>query len=127
MLFLDFAIDAGGMKLVNATGAAGRAKPAAVREGPEFIFYEAFNGRGQLVASGSVEDPMHRRIEFPASTDDGRITSITQSSAGGMIAVRLPGESQAVRVNFYRQGAVVTGAAPAREPLGEFQLRSSLP
>lgn len=122
MLFLDFAIGAAGLRLVGADGAAGRAKPAPIREGVGFILYEAFDAAGRLALTGSVEDPTRRRVEFPASSDDGRIGSFIQSESGGTFAVRLPGEGSASRLVFYRTVSESVGPSAKRELLGEFVL-----
>lgn len=123
MVFLDFALDHTGLRLVGATGAAGRAKPGGSRSGFGFVHYEVFGPAGDLLLRGSVEDPTRRRIEHPASTDDGRITSTVQFSDEGPLAIRLPGEIGAARIVFFRDKNPLAPGAPVRENLGEFQLR----
>lgn len=123
MVFLDFVLDRTGMRLVAATGAAGRAKPSGSRSGFGFVHYEVFGPAGDLLLSGSVEDPTRRRIEYPAATDDGRITSTVQFSDEGPLAVRIPGEIGAARIVFFRDKNPLAPGAPSRENLGEFPLR----
>jgi hypothetical protein len=123
ILFLDFSLDSSGLRLVGATGAAGRAKPLGLRPGPGFIHYEVFDAVGQLTAEGSVEDPTQRRVEFPASAGDGRIASTIITNPSGTLAVRLPGESSPYRIRFYRDRNPVAPSPAGREPLGEFLLR----
>lgn len=123
MVFLDFVLDRTGMRLVAATGASGRAKPGGARPGFGFVQYEVFGPAGDLLLSGSVEDPTRRRIEHPAATDDGRITSTVQFSDEGPLAVRIPGEIGAARIVFFRDKNPLAPGAPVRENLGEFPLR----
>lgn len=123
MVFLDFVLDRTGLRLVAATGAAGRAKPGGARPGFGFVHYAVFGPAGDLLLSGSVEDPTRRRIEHPAATDDGRITSTVQFSDEGPLAVRIPGEIGAARIVFFRDKNPLAPGAPSRENLGEFSLR----
>lgn len=123
MVFLDFVLDRTGMRLVAATGAAGRAKPGGSRSGFGFVHYEVFGPAGDLLLSGSLEDPTRRRIEHPAATDDGRITSTVQFGDEGSLAVRLPGEIGAARIVFFRDKNPLAPGAPSRENLGAFPLR----
>lgn len=123
MVFLDFVLDRTGLRLVGAAGAAGRAKPGGARSGFGFVHYEVFGPAGDLLLSGSVEDPTRRRIEHPAATDDGRITSTVQFSEEGPLAIRLPGEIGAARIIFFRDKNPLAPGAPSRENLGEFPLR----
>ena len=123
MVFLDFILARTGMRLVAATGAAGRAKPGGSRSGFGFVHYEVFGPAGDLLLSGSVEDPTRRRIEHPAATDDGRITSTVQFSDEGPLAVRISGEIGAARIVFFRDKNPLAPGALSRENLGEFPLR----
>jgi hypothetical protein len=125
MLFLDFSLGPTSLALTGAQGAAGRAKPTPARDDPGFIRYDVFDSTGRLVIEGTVEDPTRRRIEFPASSDDGRIASTAQSAAAGTFAVRLPGESDAARIVFSR--LTRGGGKSPREPLGELILRAPQP
>ena len=124
ILFLDFILDATGLRLTGAAGAAGRAKPALPRQGFGFIHYEVFDRAGRLTASGSVEDPTRRRLEHPAASNDGRIESTVVFSEEGALSVRLAGESVPARIVLYREKNPVAGGAAAREVLGDFRLRS---
>ncbi len=126
MIFVDFVLDRTGLRPVAAVGAAGRAKPGASRSGFGFVHYEVFGAAGDLLLNGSVEDPTRRRVEHPANSDDGRITSTVQFSDEGMLAVRLPGEVPAVRIVFFRDKNPLAPGAASRENLGEFQLRPQL-
>lgn len=126
IVFLDFALDRDGLRLVGASGAAGRAKPAGVRTGFGFVHYEAFGPGGALVLAGSVEDPTRRRLEFPAGSNDGRIASTTQFNEEGTLAVRLPGEIAPARIVLYRERNPVARSAQTREILGDFRLVPTL-
>ena len=123
ILFLDFILDRAGLRLVGATGAAGRAKPGGTRTGFGFVHYEVFDVAGGLLLAGSVEDPTRRRLEHPAASNDGRIESTVQFSDEGPLAVRLPGELAAARISFFRDRNPLAPAPEAREHLGDFQLR----
>ncbi len=124
MVFLDFILDARGLRLVGATGAAGRAKDQGARSGFGFVHYEVLGADGSVLLSSSVEDPTRRRIEYPAESNDGRIASKVIFSDEGPLAVRLPGEIPATRIVFYRdRNPLVPGGALGREPLGTFDLR----
>lgn len=97
MVFLDFILDARGLRLVGATGAEGRAKDLGPRRGFGFMHYEVLSADGRVLLAASVEDPL---------------------------AVRLPGEVPAARIVLYRdRNPLVPGGTPDREPLGTFELR----
>lgn len=126
MLFLDFALDRSGLRLVSAQGAAGRAKPAAgPRPGFGFIHFEVFAADGSLRLAGSVEDPTRRLLEHPAATDDGRITRTTQFADEGAFAIRLPGEIAPARLVLFRDRNPAAPTPAGRELLGDFHLLSS--
>jgi hypothetical protein len=125
ILFLDFTLDASGLRLTGATGTAGRAKPTVPRSGFGFVQYEVLDRTDQLTAAGSVEDPTRRRVEHPAASNDGRIESTVLFSEAGPLSVRLPGESAPARIVLFRdKNPVAGGAAAGREVLGDFRLRS---
>lgn len=125
MMFLDFALDRAGLHLVSASGAAGRAKPADIRPGFGFIHFEAYGADGLLRLAGSVEDPTRRRLEHPAATDDGRITSTIQFADEGTLAVRLPGEIAPARLVLFRDRNPAAPTPAGREILGDFRLLPS--
>lgn len=125
MLFFDFVLDRGGLRLTAVHGAAGRAKPGGSRTGFGFVHYEAFGPGGDLLLAGSVEDPTRRRIEHPAASDDGRIENTVQFNDEGPLSVRLPGEIAAARIVFFRDKNPLAPLPQSRENLGEFILRPS--
>ena len=122
MVFLDFVLTSDGLRVVGATGAAGRAKSLEPRAGFGFVHYEVFGAGGELLLRGSVEDPTRRRLEHPAASDDGRIASTVQWAEEGPLAVRLPGEIPAARISFFRDRNPLAPAS-GRDNLGEFWLR----
>lgn len=125
MLFLDFALDRAGLRLVSASGAAGRAKPAGSRPGFGFIHFEAYGADGSLRLTGSVEDPTRRRLEHPAATGDGRIANTVQFADEGTLALRLPGEIAPTRLVLFRDRNPGAPTPAGREILGDFRLLSS--
>lgn len=103
MVFLDFALSAEGLRWIGATGAAGRAKAEVPQTGLGFVRYEVFDRAGRIAAAGSVVDPMHRRIEHPAEGNEGKIAIAVFHAPAGVVAVRVPGESDAARIVFFRE------------------------
>lgn len=122
MVFLDFALGRAGLRLVSASGAAGRAKPGDVRPGFGFIHFEVHGADGNLRLAGSVEDPTRRRLEHPAATDDGRIASTVQFADAGTLSVRLPGEIAPARIVLFRDRNPAAPTPATREILGDFRL-----
>ena len=125
MVFLDFALDASGLRLVGAAGAPGRAKPTLPRPGFGYIHYEVHDRAGRVTALGSVEDPTRRRVEHPAASDDGRIASTVVFSEAGLLSVRVPGESAPARIVLFRDTMPAVARPAGREVLGDFPLRSN--
>jgi hypothetical protein len=125
MVFLDFVLDGGGMRMVAATGADGRAKsPGLLNSGLGWVHYDLFGADGALLQQGSVPDPTRQRYEFPADSNDGKIASRIVFAEQGPLAVRLPGELPIARIEFYRDRTPAgPGGALGREVLGTFDLR----
>lgn len=119
VVFLTFWLEAEGLRLVTARGAAGRAGAGwtpGLRRG--VLVYELRDQMGTVMAEGEVEDPLNRRLEYEAP--GGSIASTWVSVESSELMLRIPGIPSPASIEFYR------GAAedPARRvSLGRIQLQ----
>jgi hypothetical protein len=108
---------------VHATGAGGRAKPAAVQHGLGQLQYEVFSPAGERTFTGSVEDPLHRRLEYEDEQQLGKLRATVVDQNEGLLHLRLPGEADAARIVFYRETVSTSSTESNRESAGEVLLR----
>ncbi|GAB5560470.1 MAG: hypothetical protein SynsKO_21170 [Synoicihabitans sp.] len=106
MVFFRIVLDhSGQIELRRATGAIGRAKPGPLRAAPGYIRIDGYDTNDQLTFSQTAEDPTHRVLEHPASSDDGRLTRTVQRQESGILFLRIPGESRSTRLVLSRWSA----------------------
>ncbi|MEJ6731302.1 MAG: hypothetical protein ACKVI3_17710 [Verrucomicrobiia bacterium] len=113
MVFFQIQLSRDGTVLLQqAQGAVGRAKPAPIRNAPGFVRIDSFNQNGELTFSQTVEDPTHRIIEHPASSNDGRIATTIDRREVGNLFVRVAGESLASQLVLSRWTITGNDSAP---------------
>lgn len=117
ILFLELEFSPKGIVATRGVGATGRAKPGAMRSGAGYLQFEVFSPTGERTLTGSIEDPLHQRLEYEDETQPGRLRAKIVDRASGSISLRLPGEANAARVVFFRTGS------SGRESAGEIVLR----
>lgn len=117
MVFVELQFADGRITATRATGAGGRAKPGAIQSGIGFLQYEVFSPSGELTLTGSVPDPLHRRLEYEDEQRPGGIRVTVVDHETGSLQLRIPGEANAARLTFFRENAA------GREPAGEVILR----
>lgn len=117
MVFVEFKFARGGIVATHALGAAGRAKPRPIQHGAGHLQFEIFSPSGERTLGGSVEDPLHRRLEYEDPQQPGAIRTTLVDQETGVLSLRIPGEANAARVIFFRE------TAAGREPAGEMILR----
>lgn len=117
MVFVELRFADGRITPTRATGAGGRAKPGANLSGVGYLQFEVFSPSGERTFTGSVPDPLHRRLEYEDEQRPGGIRVTVVDHETGSLQLRIPGEANAARLIFFRENAA------GREPAGEVILR----
>jgi hypothetical protein len=117
MVFVELQFADGRITATRATGAGGRAKPGANQSGVGYLQFEIFSPSGERTFTGSVPDPLHRRLEYEDEQRPGGIRVTVVDHETGSLQLRIPGEANAARLIFFRENAA------GREPAGEVILR----
>ncbi len=124
-LTITFDPDHATARVTAARGTAGRAKafPPVPRAGQ--LRVDAFDATGQLTFSTSVEDPTARHVEHPSDADPARFTTTVFRNPDAPLHLRLPGESRAARLVFYRLSADAPPATTPWAPVSTLSLPTS--
>lgn len=124
-LTITFDPDHATARVTAARGTAGRAKafPPVPRAGQ--LRVDAFDATGQLTFSTSVEDPTARHVEHPSDADPGLLTTTVFRDPDAPLHLRLPGESRAARLVFYRLSADAPSATTPWAPVATLSLPTS--
>lgn len=115
---LTFVIDRNGLHLERSALLPGRVKIPPRSVAADRLEFRVLAADGRELYAGSIDHPLHRRLEFESATQPGRLEQTAADAAANVFALRLPAELAAARVSFFevRAGA----ATPA--PLGEILL-----
>ena len=103
IMFLRLRFNGTSVGLVNATirpGTLKKGRSARVRDG---ISYQVASASGQVLWSGSVEDPSVRRFEYEDPDHPGQIRTKTVSVDTAEFTVRIPVLKEMENIRFDRR------------------------
>jgi hypothetical protein len=116
--FLTISLSDDNVRLVDWTIAEGVLHPprAGTRHGD--LEYEAVTASDSIVWTGSLPDPLTRRVEYEDPDNPGQLKMKTVTLDSARFVVRVPVDSRIDRFVFYRAVKPSEKAVAARKPLG---------
>jgi len=102
IVFLRFHADSGGISFVGADMAVGTLKAHRAESLSGDIYYEVESTGGTVLSSGSIDDPLKKRLEYEDPDSTGVIRSTMVQLDEAEFIVRLRYDSEMNAVSFYR-------------------------
>lgn len=107
-----------GLRLDSSAVLPGRAKAPPRSIAADRLEFTAHAADGRVVWSGSIDHPLHRRLEYESTREPGRLEQVPASVPENLFDLRLPADPPAVRL-VVRE---VRAGSDTSRPLGELTL-----
>ena len=108
-----------GLRLDRTTIITGRVKAPPASVATDRLEFEAWTADNHMVFTGSLDHPLHRRLEYEDPQVPGKLCRVSQEIEADTFDLRIPAELAVRRVVFFE----VRADRPARRTLGEVLLQ----
>jgi len=108
-----------GLHLEQSIITTGRVKAPPVSIASDRLEFEAWTADNSMVFTGSLDHPLHRRLEYEDPQVPGKLRRVYQEVEANTFDLRIPADLAVRRVVFYE----IRANQPTRRALGEILLQ----